>query len=366
MKSAVFLSLATAVAARLFNGSHSNFPRVDGFKFNIDGKTEYFRGTNAYWLPFLAKSEDIDLTLDHMAEANLKVVRVWGFNDVGSIPTKGTVWFQSFITGSEPVINTGPDGLQKLDYVIDAAEKRGIKLIIPFVNNWEDYGGMAQYVRHYGGSLPSEWYGSEPAQVQYRKYIKAVISRRINSSAIFAWELANEPRCQGCNTTVIAEWAAKTSKYIKSLDPHHMVAAGDEGFGIAGGDGATPYLSVDGGDFKALVEIPDIDFGTFHLYPDHWGIDAAWGNTWIQNHAKACIAAKKPCVFEEYGMMDTDKCPTLEGWQRLSSQTPGMAGDMYWQYGDKLSIGDTADDKFTIYRNSPNWKCGTGKRASAQ
>jgi mannan endo-1,4-beta-mannosidase len=46
------------------------------------------------------------------------------------------VWFQSFVSGASPVINTGTYGLQRLDYVVESAEAHGISLIINFVNNW--------------------------------------------------------------------------------------------------------------------------------------------------------------------------------------------------------------------------------------
>lgn len=165
------------------------------------------------------------------------------------------------------MINTGPDGLQRLDYVVSAAEKRGLKLTIPFVNNWKDYGGMTAYNKYFGGLNNADWFKSEASQSQYRKYISTVIERYKNSTAIFAWELANEPRCQGCDTFVITEWAMKTARYIKSLDPNHMVALGDEGFGLDG-DTSYPYGKSEGVDFVKNLAIPDLDFGTFHLYPD--------------------------------------------------------------------------------------------------
>ena len=120
----------------------------------------------------------------------------------------------------------------------------------------------------------SGWYTSSKCQEPYQKYVKTLISRYINSTAIFAWELANEPRCGGCNTTVITEWARKTSKYIKSLAPSHMVAVGDEGFGLRAPPSnpdadSYPNTFNEGTDFAQLVSLPDIDFGTFHLYPDH-------------------------------------------------------------------------------------------------
>jgi mannan endo-1,4-beta-mannosidase len=82
-----------------------------------------------------------------------------------------------------------------------------------------------------------------------------------------------------------------------------------------------------------------------------------WGNKWIQNHAAACVAANKPCLFEEYGVMAEEKCSQETGWQKLSIKTKGVAGDMYWQYGDTISNGPTADDRFTVFRGSKNWEC---------
>jgi mannan endo-1,4-beta-mannosidase len=37
--------------------------------------------------------------------------------------------------------------LQALDFVIREARKHKVRLILSLCNNWEDYGGKAQYVR---------------------------------------------------------------------------------------------------------------------------------------------------------------------------------------------------------------------------
>src|SRR5688572_17350364 len=118
----------------------AGFATTNGSNFVVDGKTQYLAGTNAYWLPFLMNNADVDLALDQLSTSGIKVLRVWGFNDVTAIPSDpNTVWFQ-YLSASGSVINTGANGLQRLDYVVTAAEQRGIKLIIPFVNNWQDYG----------------------------------------------------------------------------------------------------------------------------------------------------------------------------------------------------------------------------------
>jgi mannan endo-1,4-beta-mannosidase len=201
----------------------------------------------------------------------------------------GSTWYQAFNGTNEPIINTGANGLQRLDYAIQAAETRGIKFIIPFVNNWADYGGMEAYYPYcvdLTSKVPAneQWYKNKKCQDQYQKYLKTIILRHKDSPAVLAWELANEPRCNGCDKSVVTEWARKTSRFIKSLDSKHMVAVGDEGFGLAvntttmDSSSEYPYLFQEGTDFAALVALPDIDMGTFHLYPDHCkfiGVDVA-------------------------------------------------------------------------------------------
>lgn len=188
----------TSTSAVSTGTSTGSFATTDGVLFNIDGESKYYAGTNCYWCGFLTSDNDTDTMFSHMATAGFKIVRVWGFNDVNTIPSSGTVYYQ-YLSASGSTINTGADGLERLDAVVAAAEKYDIKLIINFVNNWSDYGGIAAYVAAFGGSATS-WFTDTDSQAQYQTYIKAVVSRYESSTAIFAWELANEPRCSGCDT----------------------------------------------------------------------------------------------------------------------------------------------------------------------
>lgn len=203
-------AMGLAHSIRPFSNSTVSYASTSGVQFTIDGKTGYFPGTNCYWCSFLKKHADVDLSLDPIANSGLRILRVWGFSDVTEVPSDGSVWFQR-LSAEGSIINTGPDGLQVLDYVVEAAEQRGLKLVIPLVNYWGDYGGMKAYLRAFGGGDVTTWYTNEAAQAQYRKYVKTIFNRYHDSKAIFAWELANEPRCAGCNTDVIYQWAANVS-----------------------------------------------------------------------------------------------------------------------------------------------------------
>ncbi|KAK6076058.1 fungal cellulose binding domain-containing protein [Seiridium cupressi] len=331
----------------------TGFPTTDGTLFNLDGVTKYYPGTNSYWISFLTNNNDVDTTLDALVDSGLKILRIWGFNDVNTVPADGTVYFQ-YLSASGSTINTGANGLERLDYVVSAAEARDIKLVIPFVNEWDDYGGIQAYVNAFGGTKTS-WYTDAASQAQYQAYIKAVVSRFTDSPAILAWELGNEARCNGCDTSVIYNWAKTTSEYIKSLDSNHLVTTGIEGFGLPG-DGSYPYTYGEGTDFVALLNITTLDFATFHLYPNSWGEDYDWGNAWIETHGAACVAAGKPCLLEEYGA-PTDHCAIEAPWQETALATDGIAADLFWQIGVTLSSGQSADDGNTIFINTSDWEC---------
>lgn len=95
------------------------------------------------------------------------------------------------------------------------------------------------------------------------------------------------------------------------------------------------------------------------MYTDAWGISAnPGGNDWFKNHAAACAKAGKPCVAEEYGIK-SNKQSIMSSWQSdaLALQNNGLAGDMYWQWGESLpNWGTTHDDGYTIYYNSADWQ----------
>ncbi|PYI27267.1 mannan endo-1,4-beta-mannosidase A [Aspergillus indologenus CBS 114.80] len=351
------LALATALPRTPnHNAATTAFPSTSGLHFTIDGKTGYFAGTNSYWIGFLTNNDDVDLVMSQLAASDLKILRVWGFNDVNTKPADGTVWYQLHANGTS-TINTGADGLQRLDYVVTSAEKYGVKLIINFVNEWTDYGGMQAYVTAYGAAAQTDFYTNTAIQAAYKNYIKAVVSRYSSSAAIFAWELANEPRCNGCDTSVLYNWISDTSKYIKSLDSKHLVTIGDEGFGLdVDSDGSYPYTYGEGLNFTKNLGISTIDFGTLHLYPDSWGTSYDWGNGWITAHAAACKAVGKPCLLEEYGVT-SNHCAVESPWQQTAGNATGISADLYWQYGTTFSWGESPNDGNTFYYNTSDFTC---------
>ena len=79
-----------------------------------------------------------------------------------------------------------------------------LKLVIPFTNNWSDFGGMDQYVRWAGGTHHDDFYTDPMIRGWYKDWIAHLLNR-VNTitgvaykddPTIMTWELANEPRCE--------------------------------------------------------------------------------------------------------------------------------------------------------------------------
>ncbi|KAJ9620203.1 hypothetical protein H2203_007968 [Taxawa tesnikishii (nom. ined.)] len=338
--------------------SKAAFATVDGRLFDFNGTRagpRYFAGTNTWWLSHILNDSDVDRVLSEIKGTQLQVTRVWGFGSVNSDPGPGTVFFQQLNSNGTQTINWAPNGIPRLDSVVAHAEKYNVKLVLNFVNNWGDLGGIASYTTAFGGNATT-WYTDATSQKIYRDYIKLL--------------LANEPRCHGCPTSTIYNWATEISQYIKGLDPRHMVTLGDEGWFAPAdniGDGSYAYSGAEGVDFVKNLGIKTLDYGTFHLYPDSWGYNETWGSTWIVEHDKVGAAAGKPVVLEEYGGPPSPHNHTgVEApWQQTVLKDTSIAMDQFWQFGDPSPDTVNLGDPYSIYINDTEYQILARDHAAA-
>ena len=223
------------------------------------------------------------------------------------------------------------------------------------LNNWDDLGGINTYCNVFNCNATT-FYTTPAAQTAYQNYIQFIVNRYKSSSAIFSWELCNEPRCHGCSSSVIYDWASTTSAFIKSLDDSHMVTLGDEGWLCGGGDGSYAYSCGEGVDFQKNLGISTLDYGTFHLYPDQWGYNYTWGNTWIVEHDAIGALLNKPVVAEEYGAQGPNMTAVEQQWQQTIVQNTSLGYDSFWQFGTTLPSGTNDSDNYTIYYGTEQYQ----------
>jgi len=342
-----------------------------GTHFTDGDNSFYFAGANVYYLIYKSKLM-VDSVLDAARAMGLAVVRTWGFLDMGSldgtVPStnppgpKEDVHFQHWDpVASAPVSNDGATGLEHLDYAIFAAGRRGLRVILPLVNNWADFGGMDQYVAWYGLGSHNDFYTDPDCRRAYQDWVSHLLNRinihtgvrYMDDETILAWELTNEGRCNG-DTASMLDWVREMSGYVKGVDNNHLVAVGDEGFLNRDLSKDWTYDGSQGADFEAFLGVPPVDFGTFHLYPNTWGKDLNYGSYWIDDHLSAGERAGKPVVLAEYGWQDqATRNDVYNRWlDKIYSQ--GGAGDMVWMLAGLQDDGTLYPDfdGFTIYRET--------------
>ena len=355
----------------------SDFVKQAGPELRLHGKPFRFAGSNNYYLMYKSQFM-VDDVLTRAAAQGFRVMRVWGSLDIGnqdgsnSIRGKADGVYFQYWDGTAPAYNDGVDGLQRLDYVVYKAGQLGIRLVIPFVNNWNDFGGMDQYVRWRGGQYHDQFYSDAVIRSWYKNWIAHLLNRTNSYTGIkykddptiMTWELANEPRCLSagayprspdCTTQTLIGWADEMSTYIKTLDNKHLVSVGDEGFYCIPDAADWTDNCGEGVDTLAFTALENVDVMSFHLYPDHWGKDVAWGTQWIQRHIQDARALDKPVMLGEFGLLDKSiRNPTYKTWTDTVFKNGG-AGALYWILSGKQDDGSLYPDYdgFTVYCPTP-------------
>jgi mannan endo-1,4-beta-mannosidase len=290
--------------------------------------------------------------------------------------------FQYFDKTENRIVQVdGGQGLERLDRAVHLASARGHKLILTLTNNFPDFGGMDAYLRWLSPQTAEprhdEFYDREEVLAAYENWVRHLLERTNTVSgvkykddpAIFAWELANEPRCDspqglpsrgGCaRSGRILRWVERMSAFIKKIDPNHLVAVGDEGFFNRKFSCHHLYNGEHGVDCEAFLRVPAIDFGTYHMYPQAWEKDRGFGLRWIQHHAKVAKKAGKPMLLEEFGLVpgegfvrDTAGRDAIYAeWLRAAAET---GGSLFWMLAGLETDGQRfrAADKFCLFETS--------------
>mmetsp|Transcript_2474 Transcript_2474/g.8808 ORF Transcript_2474/g.8808 Transcript_2474/m.8808 type:complete len:286 (+) Transcript_2474:898-1755(+) len=209
-----------------------------------------------------------------------------------------------------------------MDFIMNEARRRGIRIIWALADNWYPVGGIDQYVewsptarRH------QDFFTDEAAKRLYKDNMRALASRKnsINGivykddPTIMGWNLANEPRCQGCGSEPMQAWIEEMCGYLKSVAPNHLVGIGYEGF-YGPGSGKerrnpAPWATDEGQNFVENSKVQCIDYVGIHVWPDNWKFkDTGFQQRFIEEHiadTKEQIPGK-PFVLEEFGKIVED------------------------------------------------------------
>ncbi len=170
-----------------------------------------------------------------------------------------------------------------LDQALATANRTGVRLIIPLVDNWPWMGGRAEYAGWRGKTKDDFW--TDPQLIaDFEQTIHYVLTRTntitgvryCDDKAVLCWETGNEVESP-------VSWTRTIARYIKSLDTNHLVM---DGYAIRVRD--------------EILETPDVDIVTTHHYP---GGGKSFAERIQENAARA--KGNKAYIVGEFGFAST-------------------------------------------------------------
>src|SRR5207237_477860 len=114
------------------------------------------------------------------------------------------------------------------------------------------------------------WYRDERVRAFYKAGVTRLLERvntitgvrYADDPTIFSWELMNESRVASTESvTARREWIAEMARYIKAIDPRHLVAAGLSGY----------RGPAERAEWLRIHRLPEIDYCDSHFYAQ--GVD---------------------------------------------------------------------------------------------
>ncbi|MGO4742498.1 CBM35 domain-containing protein [Serratia quinivorans] len=185
--------------------------------------------------------------------------------------------------GGMPTLNE--KAMTVYDNMIAEADKQGLRLILPFIDQWWWWGGREQLAAFYH-EKPEDFYHTDSKTYKaYQDVIRQVITRTntitgrpyYDEKAIMAWETGNE--LEDTNATFLKETAA----WIKHWAPHQLVVDGT-------------YKKINA---FSLVD-PNVDIVSNHYYSNA-------GNNHPDQVKKdlQAIGGKKVYLVGEFGLLDS-------------------------------------------------------------
>ncbi|KAK3281273.1 hypothetical protein CYMTET_10927 [Cymbomonas tetramitiformis] len=346
-------------------GLLDDFVRTDGTRFVIgrDGCDFVFAGFNLWQAVELATNTPmgrrnpypgrfhLNNLLNEAVAAGFTVIRVWGHTVV---PGRELM--------SEPGVYN-EEIFHGIDYILDEARKRGLKIEMIFADNWKDVGSVKQFANNFSTSTGD--FFSQEVVTLYKNHLRVVLNRvnsingitYKNDPTIMAWNLANELRCKDCDSSVMQSWIEDICSAVKTEGTKQMVSIGTEGFYgpdspkrkyNPGEHNDNQWASKEGQDFVTNSQTACIDFASIHVWPDNWNlVTAEFQTEFIMQHVEDAQLMNKPLILEEFGKVgsDRDKIPfilaALEVAERVASLGGSLRGTLFYHlYDTGIGPGD--------------------------
>ncbi|MDZ7721266.1 MAG: cellulase family glycosylhydrolase [candidate division KSB1 bacterium] len=195
-----------------------------------------------------------------------------------------------------------------MDTVLAIANQVGVRVILPFLNQWKWMGGRPQYAA-FRAKSEDDFYTDRQLIDDFKTTIEYVITRENtvtgvqyrDDKAIMCWETGNELVCP-------YEWTREIARLIKNLDINHLLMDG--------------YHAIDSRPVREeSITDPNVDIISSH----HYETDPEKIFKHIQINLDH-INGRKPYVLGEFGFVGT---PVIEKYLDWVMDNP-IPGALIW------------------------------------
>lgn len=223
----------------------------------------------------------------------------------------------------EPSLNKFNDiAFNSIDYAIKTAASYHIRVFIPFVDNTYGYphGDFGTFTRWRGLTDPQQFF-TDPTVIQdFENYIAHILNHvnqytgiaMKDDPTIMFWETGDELY------TAPDSWTEMIARYIKSIDPHHLVADGKAG-------------NVGRNLSSSQLQLPDVDLYTSHLYPHKAWQNFAYLTQQMQTSANLAKQYNKVYYVGEFDWTSRSGTPAELQSFLSAIENNNVAGEAYWE-----------------------------------
>ncbi len=297
-----FSDFVTRSGDKLMEGGHEyrfisvNIPNLHFIEDNLP-----FASTNPWRLPTEYEIRDALLSVKQMGG---QAVRIYTLSvrkriDDGTIP--------NYVTGPGQF---NEEAFRTFDLMLKISHEVGVRLIVPFVDQWSWFGGIAEYAAFRGKSADAFW--TDPQLIEDFKQTVSFLVNRTNTltgirykddKAILAWETGNE-------LLNPVSWSREIARYLKEIDPNHLVLDG--------------FHAGDRGLKEEAILDPNVDIVGTH----HYGLPGKGGDVFLDliRRNREMTASRKAYLLGEFGFIPAENVK-----QVLNAVIQnGTAGALIW------------------------------------
>jgi len=294
---------------------------------------------------FLDAYEQEDLILS-AKQMNARVIRTYTLR----VKSSGDVNGVGSTKAIQGIGSWGQTQLVHLDRALQLANKHGVRLIIPFIDNWSWFGGVAEFAAFRGKARDS--FFTDAQLIADFKSVLTTLLNRVNTltgvaykndPAVLAWQLGNELCVGNMNDwaaanyrqTPPASWASEMANHIRSIDSNHLIMDGY--WSEAKYNGA----NIGGNWDSNLLAIRNMDIMNVHYYGgESSGVGDNEYSRRLAGNANNAFNSGKAVIIDEFGIA---RRSIMLAVQNAITTTTGaeryLAGVLMWSIRSQSSRG---------------------------